>query len=44
MGVELKLNQFADLKMNEYQKLKGLEIDELPENEKYVDLDKKVMD
>jgi hypothetical protein len=38
------VNYFADLRKTEYKKMLGLDIDEIPDDEKYVDLDKKVLD
>lgn len=44
LGVEVKVNYFADLRKNEYKRMLGLDLDEIPDDEKYVDLDRKVLD
>ena len=38
------MNYFADLRKNEYKRMLGLDLDEIPDDEKYVDLDRKVLD
>ncbi len=44
-GVELKINQFADLRPSEFSQFAhGLELDDLQDADKCVDLDKKVAD
>jgi len=44
LGVEVKVNHFADMRKTEYKTMLGLDIEEIPDDEKYVDLDRKVLD